>query len=149
MASNTQTDESQEGDGILLDEESLLRAPQPVKGFTPAKVAGGFHARHLAGFWIGGLINNFSYVVFLTAAEDILTGYSGAVSEAGILMRRGNGASSKRLSHRLCRDVRCILVSFLKVVMRQSDSIRATSRPRLHMSAVPVVHVELMSAAGV
>ncbi|GAQ81718.1 hypothetical protein KFL_000890070 [Klebsormidium nitens] len=84
-ASSTPTDEAQEGDGVLLDEESLLRAPQAVKGFTPAKAAGGFHARHLAGFWIGGLINNFSYVVFLTAAEDILTGYSGAVLLADIL----------------------------------------------------------------
>jgi hypothetical protein len=64
-----------------LDEEGSLRLPKPVKDFTPAKASGNFHAHHLAGLWISGLINNFSYVVFLTAAEDILTGFSGAVSQ--------------------------------------------------------------------
>ena len=90
-------DDPEENTAVFLDEESLVRAPQPVKGFTPAKVAGGFHARHLAGFWISGLINNFSYVVFLTAAEDILTGYSGAVSglsEFSFLTIRSRRASS-------------------------------------------------------
>eukprot|EP00898_Chlorokybus_atmophyticus_P007689 jgi/Chlat1/7921/Chrsp68S07356 len=41
--------------------------------------------RHLIGYWICGLLNNFQYVVFLTAAEDFLTGYSGAVLLADIL----------------------------------------------------------------
>eukprot|EP00873_Tetraselmis_striata_P035730 jgi/Tetstr1/455994/TSEL_042772.t1 len=46
---------------------------------------GGLAELECVGFWVCGLLNNFAYVVFLTAAEDLLTGHSGAVLLANIL----------------------------------------------------------------
>lgn len=41
--------------------------------------------RNLLGFWLCGLINNFSYVLFLSAAHDIIHGHAGLVLLADIL----------------------------------------------------------------
>lgn len=41
--------------------------------------------RNLIAFWLLGLLNNYGYVVFLSAAEDLITGASGAILVADIL----------------------------------------------------------------
>lgn len=63
--------------------------------------------RNLLGFWLLGLLNNYGYVVFLSAAEDLIAGASGAVLLADILptmaikVRAGRGAGRSR---RVARD---------------------------------------------
>lgn len=49
------------------EEETTARAPRP----PPAPR--GAHWRNALGFWLLGLCNNFSYVVMLSAAHDILS----------------------------------------------------------------------------
>ncbi len=41
--------------------------------------------RNVVGFWFLGLVNNFSFVVFISAAEDLLSGYAGVILLCTIL----------------------------------------------------------------
>lgn len=41
--------------------------------------------RNLIGFWLLGLVNNFSFVVFISAAEDLLPGFAGVILLCTIL----------------------------------------------------------------
>ncbi|XP_027469510.1 battenin isoform X1 [Zalophus californianus] len=54
----------------LLDSEGEETTPEPL---PPLLDRGGALWRNMMGFWLLGLCNNFSYVVMLSAAHDILS----------------------------------------------------------------------------
>lgn len=72
--------------------------------------------RNLLAFWLLGLLNNYGYVVFLSAAEDLITGASGAVLVADILPtvvikvrigRAGRGGGRRSRVGRVAGEKRC------------------------------------------
>eukprot|EP00899_Mesostigma_viride_P029624 jgi/Mesvir1/9847/Mv22387-RA.6 len=95
-----------------------------------------YYWRHLAGFWVCGLINNFTYVVFLTGAEDLLTGYSGAILLANILPTLVVKSTAPLYVHRLgyrprvLAMVAAFLCSYLVVALAGSWSAPTPSGAR-------------------
>lgn len=57
----------------LSDSEGEVTAREPREPRTPPPDRQGAHWKNAMGFWLLGLCNNFSYVVMLSAAHDILS----------------------------------------------------------------------------